>query len=122
MTIQIRQEQMHTLAQSRYKDFEDRMTHHLKKFFPDKMSAMSVAETQAFIRQCVDKAKTYKLTSEQSVVYFSHLTLLLGGNFETDRRYRFASAILQASAGAPDERVKIAMLLAYQLKAKGMIA
>jgi hypothetical protein len=47
--------------------------------------------------------------------------LLLGEEFETSKRYPFATAVLHARAGTPQERIKIAMLLAYQLKAKGII-
>ena len=114
--IQIRKDQMDAFSKVRYQDFERRMTQHLRKFFPDKMRQMAEDEVKAFIRRCMEKAKRYDLVSEQSVAYFSHLPMLLGEDFERSRRYRFAIAVLRAPAGAPEERVKVAMLLAHQLK------
>jgi hypothetical protein len=119
--FRIGDEQAHELGQSAYRSFQQRLAGHLRKFFPAQMASMSGPDTEAFITRCVEAARRHGLTSEQSVAYFSHLPLLLGEDFEANRRCRFATAVLGASAGAPQERVKIAMLLAHQLKAKGAL-
>jgi hypothetical protein len=82
---------------------------------------MTGEELKAFIRRCVERARDYQLRSEQSVAYFSHLPLLLGEDFAADRRYRFAPTVLRSRVGRPEERVKIAMLLAHQFKAGGIL-
>jgi hypothetical protein len=119
--IKIRKDQMEVLSNSSYGNFESRALTHLRKFFPDKFQAMNDNEAKAFVQHCRTRAKRFRLTSEQSVMYFSHLALLLGDDFDVSGRYPFVNAVLRAPAGTVQERVKVAALLAYQLKAKGLI-
>jgi len=118
--LKLHNRQMEEFSKPNYESFELRVIEHLRKFLTQGLPDSS-AETKSFIKRCREKAKLYGLSSEQSVVYFIHLVLLLGEEFETSKRYPFATAVLHARAGTPQERIKIAMLLAYQLKAKGII-
>jgi hypothetical protein len=120
MTLKIRNEQMESFAASAYQDFEERMTRHLKKFFPETMNEMAPNEIREFIGACVKGAAQYGLTSEQAVACFTHLPLLLGPDFETDPNWRFAPTVLSSHECHPNERAKLAMLLAHALKARGL--
>jgi hypothetical protein len=118
MTLKIRAGQVEALAAATYYDFEERMTQHLKRFFPETMDELSPDEIRDFIGECVKGAAHYGLTSEQAVACFAHLPLVLGPEFETDRRWRFVPATLANEAADPTDRAKLAMILAYAVKAR----
>jgi hypothetical protein len=119
MILRIRHEQVDALAEARFEEFESRATGHLREFFPDKLSAMAADRLRAFLRRCVDRARAFGLTSEQAVVCFAHLSLLLGEGFDAEARWAFVPFLLRQEEYHQNDRAKAAMLLAYELKAKG---
>jgi len=120
MTISIRQEQNDAFAEAHYRGFESRAIRHLRRFFPDQVSRLSEDQKRALIAQMVSRARKYGLESEQAVMCFAHLPLLLGDDFDSNRRYQFAPRILKAQCGHAVERAKLAMLLAYEFKKRGL--
>jgi hypothetical protein len=118
--ITIRDEQLNALTQARYEEFETRATEHLREFFPEQVVAMPVERFREFIRRCVDRARTFGLTSEQAVICFAHLSLLLGEGFDSEPRWPFVPFLLRQEDYHQNDRAKAAMLLAYELKAKGL--
>jgi hypothetical protein len=120
MTTIIRQEQNDAFAEAHYRGFESRAIKHLMKFFPAHLSRLSEDEKRALVAQIVSRARKYGLESEQAVMCYAHLPLLLGNDFESNRRYQFAPRILTTQCGHPIERAKLAMLLAYEFKKRGL--
>jgi hypothetical protein len=116
MTLIIRMEQLEALATGAYDDFETRLARHLNKFFPETMAEQSSEAIRDFINECVKGAAHYGLTTEQAVACFAHLPLLLGPEFESDRRWAFIPATLAQPAVDPTDRAKFAMILAYAIK------
>lgn len=120
MVLKIRDEQIGALAQAHYGEFETRANTHLRESFPEQVAAMPPARFREFLRRCVDRAKTFGLTSEQAVMCFAHLTLLLGEGFETGPRWPFVPFLLHQKELRQNDRAKAALFLAYELKAKGL--
>ena len=120
MVLKIRDEQTDALAQARYGEFETRAKEHLRELFPAHVAAMPAEQFREFIRRCVDRARTFGLTSEQAVMCFAHLTLLLGEGFESGPRWPFVPFLLHQKELHQHDRAKAALYLAYELKAKGL--
>jgi hypothetical protein len=120
MILRIRHEQVNALAEARYEEFESRAIGHLREFFLEKVSAIPADRLRAFIRRCMDRARTFGLTSEQAVVCFAHLSLLLGEGFDAESRWAFVPFLLHQEEYHQNDRAKAAMLLAYELKARGL--
>jgi hypothetical protein len=120
MPVTIRNEQLGEFAQARYQDFEERTTRHLREFFPEKMNGISAEGARAFIRECVARARAFGLESEQAVVCYAHLPLLLGEDFERQPRWGFMPLLLRQEEYHPNDRAKLAMILAHELKARGL--
>ena len=120
MVLKIRDEQIGALNQERYAEFEPRAKQHLREFFPEQVDAMPAEQFREFLRRCFDRARTFALTSEQAVMCFAHLTLLLGEGFESAPRWPFVPFLLHQQEYHQIDRAKAALLFAYELKAKGL--
>lgn len=120
MVLKIRDEQIGALAQARYPEFETRAKEHLRESFPEHVAAMPPEQFREFLRRCVDRARTFGLTSEQAIICFAHLTLLLGEGFESGPRWPFVPFLLHQQQYPQNDRAKTALFLAYELKAKGL--
>ena len=120
MVLKISDEQINALAQTRYGEFETRAAAHLREFFPQQVDAMPPEQLREFLRRCVDRARIFGLTSEQAVICFAHLTLLLGEGFESGPRWPFVPFLLHQQQYHQNDRAKIALFLTYELKAKGL--
>jgi hypothetical protein len=118
MPLVIRNEQIEAFARSRYRDFEERTAKHLREYFPEMMAAMSAEEIRAFIRACVERASAFGLTSEQAVVCYAHLPLVLGEDYDRQPRWAFVPYVLRQEQYPANDRAKLATVLAYELKAK----
>lgn len=118
MTIIIRDEQLTALGQARYEDFQNRLLTHLRKHHTERLAEFSDDEVKAFIRTCYDRAKRiYFLWTEQAVVCYSQLPLLLGDDFEVNPDYAIFPALLGRQAFNQNTRAKMALALAYQVNA-----
>src|SRR5262245_29415612 len=113
MTLRIREEQMESFAQARYQDFEERAAAQLREHFPAEVGAMPPDRLRAYIRRCVERAGAFGLESEQAVMCFAHLPLLLGEDFERQSRWAFVPQVLRQEQHDPNDRAKVAMLLVY---------
>jgi hypothetical protein len=120
MTLRIRAEPLESLAQARYRDFEERATRHLRAHFPEAMRGMSAERSRAYVRECIERAGAFGLKSEQAVLCFAHLPLLLGEDFESQPRWAFVPYVLRQEQYPANDRAKVAVLLAYEAKARGL--
>jgi len=120
MVLKVRDEQFNALAQAHYAEFEARAKQHLRECFPDQVDAMPPEQFGEFFRRCVDRARAFGLTSEQAIMCFAHLTLLLGEGFESGPRWPFVPFLLHQQQYPQNDRAKTALFLAYELKAKGL--
>jgi hypothetical protein len=84
----IRREQLRALEIDRRRDFEQRITAHITRFFPGLVSRM--------VRQASYKASA-SFKGERDVFKYIDLMCVFGPNFKTDSRYDWAMEILARS-------------------------
>ena len=120
MTLRIRTGQLEAFARARCQDFEERAAAHLREHFPDETAALPPDRLRAYVRGCVGRAGAFGLKSEQAVVCFAHLPLLLGEDFASQPRWAFVPDVLRQEQYPANDRAKLALLLAYGLKARGL--
>lgn len=103
----IRREQIEILSQYMYKQFEDRMLIHLKKFFPDKYEALEKTKIKKLIRKGIKQASEYEIITERDVCKFIDLMFVLGKNFDKNSKISWANEILcDKSLKSPSKRIK----------------
>lgn len=92
--IVIRREQMEALSKASQRDFESRMIKHLKEFFPEECRRAGDERVLAAIRQGIVRAATYGITMEADVARYIDLSVVLGLDFDSGRRWPWAKTIL----------------------------
>lgn len=93
--LTIRNAQMAVFSRAEIKKFEDRMVIHLKKFFPRQCEALGEAQLRETIQYGIKRAAGYGITSKPDVYKYVDLMVVLGRDFDTDRRFPWASKILR---------------------------
>jgi hypothetical protein len=100
--------------------FEDRVLLHLRKHHADQLARQSDEAIRKYIRLCIERAqRIYKLETEQAIVCYTQLPLILGPRFELDPRYSTIPALLGRQSFDQNVRAKTALSLAYHAKAGG---
>ena len=117
--MRIRQGQLDSLASHQRQAFEARFHEHLEAHFPE-AAAWTVGERREFAANCIRDARIFGLTSEQAVVCFAHVRLVLGHDFERDPRWASFSDLLREQGLEPNERAKFALLMAHEFEARGL--
>jgi len=118
MTMRLRADQIQEFSVERYRDFRDRLITHLRKHFHERLVASSDEQVRAYVDVCMEKSKVYGLTTEQAVACYAHLPLILGYDFESNPNCRFAPMTLYDTRLKQNDRAKLAVALAYNIKAK----
>ena len=119
--MRIRQGQLDSLASHQRRAFGARFQEHLEVHFPE-TAAWTVVERREFAASCIRDARRFELTSEQAVVCFAHVRLILGHGFERDPRWASFSDLLREQEFEPNERAKFALLMAHEFEARGLCA
>jgi hypothetical protein len=107
--LTIRDEQMEALQEAAMRSFEQRMVLHLRQFFPEECRRAGEMRTLAAIRQGVQRAQAYGIESEIDVVRYIDISVVLGLDFDSGKRYPWARQILED--GEMDGSEKINALL-----------
>ena len=114
----IREEQFHDLSQQRFKNFSCRLIAHLRKCHRDRLAPCSDSLLDRYIRESADRAKRlYGLATEQAIACYSELPFVLHDEFEIDENYQAIPALLGKKSFNPSTRAKMALSLAYRVKA-----
>jgi len=99
---------MAVFAEVETKKFVDRMVVHLKKFFPKQCEVTGEPQLRETIRYGIKRAKIYGIVTERDVCKYIDLMVVLGRDFDADKRFPWAGEILTTSK---KPRVKTSMLL-----------
>jgi hypothetical protein len=91
----IRQEQMEVLGRYMLRQFEARMVLHLRATFPEPLRGMSESDLRDMIRDGIDKAAQYDVTTEGDVQRYLECMVLLGPNYDRDGELPWAGEILR---------------------------
>jgi hypothetical protein len=92
--LAIRPEQLAVLSQAQVKRFEDWMLAHLKTFFPKESELAGELELREKIQYGIKQASTYRITSERDVCKYIDLMMVLGRDFDRDKKLPWAAEIL----------------------------
>ena len=93
----------------------------MEAHFPE-TAAWTDDERREFVASCIRRARRFELTSEQAVVCYAHVRLVLGDDFECDPRWASFSDLLREQQFEPNERAKFALLMAHEFEARGVCA
>jgi hypothetical protein len=118
LTVQIRTDQMNRLSDHLLADFVRRATAHLRKHHKARLEAYSDAQVGDYVRTCMARAELrYGLKSEQAVICYCQLPLLLGADFEVPKRFYEVAVILADRSTDENLRAKMALATAYRINA-----
>ncbi len=92
--LTIRPEQIKVFSQMEVAKFEKWMMAHLKKYFPVQCRAVGESQLRPIIRTGIDRAAVYEISSQCDVCKYIDLMVVLGRDFDTDRRFPWAGEIL----------------------------
>jgi hypothetical protein len=118
--MQIRDEQVHALAQAQLSRFGARMLVHIKEFFPSVFASLGEERLLLLVRHGVERGKHYGITSERDVCKLIDLMLVLGQDME--RKFPRIAATLSDTATPADKRVDAvfdALLASLKKRADG---
>jgi hypothetical protein len=108
--FQMREVHLEALAEVALNSFGVRGSAHLRESLPKASSRFTDAELRALVRDCVDLAETYDLATEQQVMAFAEVALLLGPDFDTNPKHEWATHVLKSDSLDDDERISLLML------------
>jgi hypothetical protein len=106
--LTIRQEQLRVFSQVEVQKFEDWMVMHLKRFFPRQCAVAGDQRLRETVRHGIRRAKVHGITAKREVARFVDLMIVFGRDFDTDKRFQWASAILRTRR---DSATKMRVLL-----------
>ena len=118
--MQIRDEQVHALAQAQLSRFGARMLVHIKEFFPAAFASLGEEKSLLLVHHGVELGKHYGITNERDVCKLIDLMLTLGADM--DRKFPWIAATLGDSATPADKKVDTvydALLTSLKKRADG---
>lgn len=78
----------------------------LQKIWPRKCQELSETALRRLIRDAIESAKPYNITTERGVVLYTTLMFLLGSGFDKDPQFPWATAVLNDES-IPDESTRV---------------
>ena len=114
--LTIRREQLTVFSDVEVRRFEDWTIDHLKRFFPKECAAAGDIRLRSLVQHGILRARSHRITAKRDVVKYVDLMLVLGRDFDTDRRLRWAANIL-AQRSPSDYRMQ-SLLRAAKLHLK----
>jgi hypothetical protein len=82
--IPIRTEQMDALNRHMEEDFVERMTAHLRRFFPNWARVSGEQGVVRTIRLGIERARSYRITAERDVSRYIDVMAVLGEDFDKE--------------------------------------
>jgi hypothetical protein len=111
--LTIRQEQIAVFSELEVEKFEEWMLAHLRKFFPAQCRLAGEPRLREMIQKGIERADSYHITVRRDVCKYIDLMVVLGRDFDRDRRYPWAGQIL-ARTGLPAQKMSNLLTAAQQ--------
>jgi len=92
--LPMRKEQIAAFSAAEVNKFEDWMVTHLRKFFPRQCNQLGELPLRETIRYGISRAANYGLLAKRDVCKYIDVMLVLGRDFDKDRRYPWAAGTL----------------------------
>lgn len=98
----------HTDGLSAYmrKQFEDRLTDHVTRVFPQQTGKLGPEETRAQVQRGIERAQRHYVTRENDVARYVDLQFLVGEEFEQRPQMAWANEILTNHKLAGDAKMR----------------
>lgn len=85
---------MEVFEEAALRDFEARVSRHVRETFPKSFEVLGEARVLDILRGAVGRAQSHGLTTERSVVMYLNLMFMLGSGFDEDPQLPWAAEIL----------------------------
>ena len=96
--LTIRKEQMAVFREPAINAFVKVVIAHLNKDFPDKCKELGEPKVHAMVRYGIQRAASYRITTEGDVRRYVDLMFRFGSDFDQDPKLPWASSILNNKA------------------------
>ncbi len=103
--LRLRRDQMQIFEDRMQQLFEERMTTHLKEYFPQETASLTDVDLLQIVRYGVARAGSYGFLSEADVCRYLNLMLTFGRDFDVDSRLDWVQDILQYE-DEPERKMK----------------
>jgi hypothetical protein len=95
--LTIRTEQIRVFSDLAERSFEDWLLNHVKKYFSAQFDAVGEADIREIIRSGRERASQHGFRAGRDVCKYIDLMIVLGRDFDTEPRTRWAAEILARS-------------------------
>jgi len=92
--LTIRASQFTLFSQAEVRKFEDWMVAHLRKFFPRQCASMGEPKLRETVQYGIKRAAAHGLTAKRDVCKYIDVMIVLGRDFDKDKRHSWAREIL----------------------------
>jgi hypothetical protein len=92
--MMIRRDQMHVLGKYMRRQFEDRMTKHLRDNFPAETQALDDPNLRKLVVSGIGRAESYDIESEDDIQRYLEYVMVLSHDFDTNPKSSWARRIL----------------------------
>jgi hypothetical protein len=116
VTLTIRTAQFGVFSELEVRKFEDWMAGHLKRFFSAKCDALGEACIVETIRYGIKRASRHGFRTRRDVCKYIDLMMVLGRDFDTHERTRWAAGILARGGDASATMRALFAAASHQLK------
>lgn len=93
----IRQSQMEVFAENALLRFEDELIEHFKQHLPSHLAQLGEDGAREALRYGVQRARAYRIESEEDVAIYVRHMFLFGRDFDLDPQLPWASQVLTDS-------------------------
>jgi hypothetical protein len=104
--LRVREISIEDFAQTPTPNTGDIAAMHLRKIWRRKCQKMGETTLRKLIRDAIESAKAYNITTERGVVLYTTLMFLLGSGFDKDPQFPWAIAVLNDES-IPDESARV---------------
>ena len=111
--FQIRDDHEQAFERTAQENFEGRAILHLRANFAAQTAGCSDEALRGRVRDCIDRAGKYGLTTERQVMSFVTATYVAGEHFDTAPEHPWAFPILRDSEFSSDQKARLLVTFAH---------
>jgi hypothetical protein len=106
--LTIRKEQLKVFSKNEDLKFEDRVSVHLHKIFPEQSETLGEEKLRELIRHGIARAQSYEIVAQRDVCKYIALMMIFGRDFDVDKKLPWASETLKEEflEGHPTEKIQ----------------
>jgi hypothetical protein len=109
--FQIREAHLQAFSRAKMEDFEPTAIKYFRETFPEKTATLSDAALLKFVRETIPHAARYGIDSEEALLCFGHIRMVLGDALDTDEQLYWLRTLLQGEGFDQEPRAQLARRL-----------